>query len=72
MTRRWESNNIDKNKGAAFIGVKDELRRFIEDMDDRWIHDVVACIRWLQLDMDTLTDNRLVACQPRRPLGSKR
>ena len=34
---------------------KDELRRPIEHMDDRWVDDVVDYVRWLQQDTDTLT-----------------
>ncbi len=34
---------------------KDELRRLIDHMDDRWVDDVVDYVRWLQQDTDTLT-----------------
>ncbi len=32
---------------------KDELRRLIDHMDDRWVDDVVDYVRWLQ-HTDTL------------------
>ncbi len=34
---------------------KEELRRLIEHLDDRWVDDVADSVRWLQQDTDTLT-----------------
>ena len=34
---------------------KDELRRVIDHVDDRWVDDVVDYVPWLQQDTDTLT-----------------
>ena len=34
---------------------RDELRRLIDHMDDRWVDDVVDYVRWLQQDTETLT-----------------
>lgn len=48
-------NNTDKEKGAVAMGSKDELRRIIDGMDDRWVDDVLDYVRWLQRDTDTLT-----------------
>lgn len=33
---------------------KEELRRLIEDMDDRSVDDVADYVRWLRQDSDTL------------------
>jgi hypothetical protein len=37
------------------MGSKEDLRRLIDLMDDRWVDEVVDYIRWLQRDADTLT-----------------
>ncbi len=37
------------------VSSKEELRRLIDHMDDRWVDAVTDYVQWLQQDTDTLT-----------------
>ncbi len=37
------------------MSAKEELLRLIDQLDDRWVDDVVDYVRWLQQAADTLT-----------------